>query len=261
MGISPRSAKRQAEEIKLSKKRILENRAQFITYLFEKTVDAYLKMARISPWNPKQKSRAVVILWIYCNHPKEVEAKSLYNLVDFAAFLTQDENKVLSLAPNQFMLLLISYLQSQSKESLDHVKLILKASSHPKVEEALQYYLILAGSHLRLDKFESLISYLKERKSPFAPFMAMILALSQSSAKDKDQFLSFSAVHDTGHRNNLKNHLAPAYHLLKEYLTQLFFALRGHEIMNHADPFALFAIDEEISGSYRNLLKYAPLRY
>ncbi|MEO5912101.1 MAG: hypothetical protein ABIP95_14515, partial [Pelobium sp.] len=239
----------------------VENRAQFISYLFEKTAAAYLNMAKRSPWHPKQKPRAVSIIWIYCNHPKEVDATALHALVDFAALLTKEENNILSLAPNQFMLLLLYYLQSQTKESLDHLKLILKVAGRTKIEEALQYYLILAGRHLRLDKFESLLCFLKENKSPFAPYLAMILALSQSATSDKDQFLSFSAVQDTGHSNNLKSHLAPAYHVLKEYLTQLFYALRGHEIMNHADPFALFNIDEEISSSYRNLLKYAPLRF
>lgn len=258
MGTSPRYAKHKAEEERRLKQRTIDNRAQFITYLFEKTVAAYLKMARISPWNPKQKSRAVLIIWIYCNYPKEVEVNALRNLVDFAASQTEKETNVLSLPPNQFMLLLINNLQSQTKESLEHIKVVLKAGGRTKVEEVLQYYLILAGGHLRLDKFESLMNYLKDIQSPFAEFLAMILSLSQSSKREKNQFLSFSATKTSGKVHSIKNQLAPVYHTLKEYLTELFYALRGHEIMNHTDPFALFVVDEEISGSYRNLLKYAP---
>lgn len=259
MGISPRAVKRSAEEERLRKLRTIENRAEFITYLFEKTVAAYLKMARISPWNSKQKPRAVLIIWIYCNYPKEVDITALRNLVDFAASQTEKETNVLSLPPNQFMLLLIYYLQSQTKESLEHIKVVLKAGGRSKVEEVLQYYLVLAGGHLRLDKFKSLISYLKDNQSPFAEFLALILSMSQSSEREKNQFLSFSVTRNSGQRYTLKNHLAPVYHALKAYLTAVFYALRGHEIMQHTDPFALFVMDEEINGSYRNLLKYAPV--
>jgi hypothetical protein len=63
--------------------------------------------------------------------------------------------------------------------------LILKASGSTKVAEALRSDLVGSGSHLRPDHFKSLCDYLKEHRSPFSAYLAMILAytLKQKSPR------------------------------------------------------------------------------
>src|SRR6476659_5399202 len=105
----------------------INSRVQFIGYLFENICKSYLKESLYSPYSKQQTPRAIALLWFYINYANDIPRNCVKDLVDHADVLKDKDPTILSIAPNQFALLIIRYFHYTNKETLSDVLVLLKA--------------------------------------------------------------------------------------------------------------------------------------
>jgi len=263
-----RGKRHDAERVEAERveKRILQTRSHLITFFFEEAVSRYLYTAKIAPHHKKQPQRALLILWFYCNYLPDLPKQPIRELLKFTAYLLQQDPTILSLPANQFILLLINYLECGGKENLSAIVVMLKAGGKLKVEECLQY-MVLAGSQLNMNRDKSLFNLYQEMKTvrkDLAMSLGIILITAEGAVYQKTSWIQnelkiIDSYTGKNHHTIIKSYFAPTFHQLKIYLKTLLDSLRGHDRMDGSDPYQLYPLEEELATSFRNLLRNTPL--